>query len=450
MAKMKKFKILSEVEIVGELTTGGGTLTGSLTGNADTATKATQDASGNVITSTYETKADATTKLNNINSQISQLSSEKVDASNISLGIASDGLMYVFVNGQPVGTGIPQSINGDVFGYVDENNTIVLTGNLTDGTYILKYEMENGNMVNIGNMVLDSTVYYSITNTLTECTNSNSIKTIAEGGNYSATITANSGYYMSSIKVTMGGTDITSSTVNGNKITISCVTGNIVITATAVTIPTYTIVKNLTNCAVSNSATSIQQGSAYSATVTANSGYELKSVTVTMDGSAVSVTNGVINIANVTGNIVITAVAEAVITNALETAINADGTPFIGTNGEKGYKTGVRISGTSGNETTQAGCMATGFIAATSDQIVVIENITLHSSTSYNGLVLYDENFAKLINTQIVAGGSTGISNPSNGVYEIRIATFANSQKVRYIRFSCADLSNAVITYRDI
>ena len=52
---------------------------GALAGNADTATKATQDASGNVITSTYETKADATTKLNEVNAQISQLSSEKVD-----------------------------------------------------------------------------------------------------------------------------------------------------------------------------------------------------------------------------------------------------------------------------------------------------------------------------------------------------------------------------------
>ena len=52
---------------------------GALAGNADTATKATQDASGNVITSTYETKADATTKLNEVNAQISQLSSEIVD-----------------------------------------------------------------------------------------------------------------------------------------------------------------------------------------------------------------------------------------------------------------------------------------------------------------------------------------------------------------------------------
>lgn len=32
-------------------------------GHADTATKATQDASGNVITSTYETKTSATAKL---------------------------------------------------------------------------------------------------------------------------------------------------------------------------------------------------------------------------------------------------------------------------------------------------------------------------------------------------------------------------------------------------
>ena len=63
---------------------------GALTGNADTATKATQDASGNVITSTYETKSDATSKLNNINSQISQLSSEKVDKSEVGLYITPE------------------------------------------------------------------------------------------------------------------------------------------------------------------------------------------------------------------------------------------------------------------------------------------------------------------------------------------------------------------------
>ena len=36
-----------------------------------------------------------------------------------------------------------------VFGTVDENNNITLTGNLADGTYILKYEDAEGNMMEI-------------------------------------------------------------------------------------------------------------------------------------------------------------------------------------------------------------------------------------------------------------------------------------------------------------
>ena len=43
---------------------------GALVGNADTATKATQDASGNVITSTYETKADATAMYEQLSAEI--------------------------------------------------------------------------------------------------------------------------------------------------------------------------------------------------------------------------------------------------------------------------------------------------------------------------------------------------------------------------------------------
>lgn len=302
--------------------------------------------------------------------QFGELLANAVDKRNITLGLNTDGLVYVFVDGVPVGNGIAlPSKAGDVVGNVDIGNNIVLIGDLADGTYTVKYEMEDGSTVNIGNLVLDTNVYYSITN-------------------------------------------------------------------------------NLTNCVSSNGSTSVAQGNSYSATITANDGYELKSVSVTMGGTAVSVSSGTINIASVTGDIVITAVAEAVSTNALHKAINADGTPYIGTNGEKGYKTGVRISGTSGDETTQAGCMATGFIEAQSGQIVVIENMTLHSTTSYNVLVLYDETFTKTINTQIVAGNS-GISNPSSGVYEIRISAFANAAKVRYIRFSCADLTNTVITYRN-
>lgn len=74
---------------------------------------------------------------------------------------------------------------------------------------------------------------YTITNTLSNCISSNSATSVEEGSSYSAIISASDGYAISSITVTMGGTDITSTAVNNNTISISNVTGNIVITATA-------------------------------------------------------------------------------------------------------------------------------------------------------------------------------------------------------------------------
>lgn len=188
--------------------------------------------------SEHNTSSNAHTDIRN---QISQLSSDKADKTGLTLGVHTDGYVYLFVNGSPQGNGLDiktDIIEGDVFGYVDENNVVVLNGALADGTYTIKYEMEDGSIINIGNLVLDSTVYYSITNTLTKCTSNNSAKQVAQGNSYSATITANSGYAMSSIKVTMGGTDITSTAVSGNKITVASVTGNIVITAVATEVQT--------------------------------------------------------------------------------------------------------------------------------------------------------------------------------------------------------------------
>ena len=73
---------------------------------------------------------------------------------------------------------------------------------------------------------------YIITNTLSNATNSNTTTSIEENTSYSATISANNGYKLSTITVIMGGTDITVSAVSGNTITIANVTGNIVITVT--------------------------------------------------------------------------------------------------------------------------------------------------------------------------------------------------------------------------
>ena len=77
---------------------------------------------------------------------------------------------------------------------------------------------------------------YTVTPQLTHCTCSNTATSITPNSSYSTTIRANSGYELSSITVTMGGTNITSSAVSGNTISISNVTGNIVITANATAI----------------------------------------------------------------------------------------------------------------------------------------------------------------------------------------------------------------------
>ncbi len=135
-----------------------------------------------------------------------------------------------------------ESLGGNpVFGYVDENNNIIVQGNLADGDYFVKYEMEDGSTLDIGELVLlNTSVQYSVTNHLTNCSSSNTETSAAEGTSYSAviiadapTVSVTAGYKITSITVTMGGADITDSAVNGGNINIESVTGDIVITAAA-------------------------------------------------------------------------------------------------------------------------------------------------------------------------------------------------------------------------
>jgi hypothetical protein len=158
-----------------------------------TASEVGADASGTAsnLVSAHNT---ASNTHSDIREQISQLSTDKADKSAMTLGVHTDGFVYLFINGVPQGNGLDikaDVVEGDVFGYVDENNVIVLNGALAEGTYTIKYEMDDGSTVEIGNLVLDNNVYYSITNNLTNCTNSNNTVQMVEGGSYSATITAN-------------------------------------------------------------------------------------------------------------------------------------------------------------------------------------------------------------------------------------------------------------------
>ena len=78
------------------------------------------------------------------------------------------------------------------------------------------------------------------------------------------------------------------------------------------TITTYTITNALVHVTNSNTSAGINPGQSYSATLTADTDYEIDSVTVTMGGVDITSTaysNGTITIASVTGDIVITASA---------------------------------------------------------------------------------------------------------------------------------------------
>lgn len=80
-----------------------------------------------------------------------------------------------------------------------------------------------------------TTTSYSVTNTLTKVVNSNGAISVNEGSPYLAALTAEEGYTIDSVEVTMGGVDVTSTayTSANGVIYISSVTGAIVITATA-------------------------------------------------------------------------------------------------------------------------------------------------------------------------------------------------------------------------
>lgn len=108
--------------------------------------------------SSYRKSTDQDSIDNAIKSEVSKIEN---DLNTLSLGVHTDGLIYVFVNGEPKGTGVEQGTSGDVVGYVDSENNIVLTGELAEGKYSLKYEMEDGSTVDIGELNLSSAPAYT-------------------------------------------------------------------------------------------------------------------------------------------------------------------------------------------------------------------------------------------------------------------------------------------------
>ena len=161
--------------------------------------------------------------------------------------------------------------------------------------------------------------YYSVTNNLTNVTNSNSASSVLEGESYSATLSVTPDYNLTDVQITMGGSNITSSAYNNesHEIYIASVSGNITITASATKIVYYSVMWQLSNASVSggDQPSTVLGGSTFRYTIQTNSdaNYEINSIQVIMgdrDITSTAVTAGgegeksvTITIDSVSGNI---------------------------------------------------------------------------------------------------------------------------------------------------
>lgn len=150
----------------------------------------------------------------------------------------------------------------------------------------------------------------------------------------------------------------------------------------------HTITNNLTHVTNSNTSISIEDGTVYSADITADANYTLSTVTIKMgntDITSSAYSDGHVNIASVTGDIVITAVATKIVsyTNQVPISTDVDGNVFNGT----GYIDGYRIN-SSGATVALSGFTTTGFIPFTKGQTIRIggEGITYDS---YGCMLMY-------------------------------------------------------------
>ena len=287
--------------------------------------------------------------------------------------------------------------------------------------------------------------YQTITKNLTGCTISNSASQVEYGEAYTATIAAESGKTITSVVVKMGGVDITSTayTAGSGAINIAKVTGAVTITAVAI-MPsvTYTITLNLTNCASSNTATSIAENASYTTTLSPTGGYKkLGTITVTMGGvdiSASAVSGSTITIAKVTGDIVIT--CEAVITNIIDTI---------------GISANTRLSTSSGANKAQTGWATIGanmdassLIHLKAGDMLRIKGMSLPAANDGKSAAVRYSATAEFLSADYIYNGRTWANLNFTSDGDIVTITAPGEHYIR-ISLICTDASAVVATVNE-
>ena len=162
----------------------------------------------------------------------------------------------------------------------------------------------------------------------------------------------------------------------------------------------------LTGCSGSNAATAVEDGAAYTTTLTPKNGYTFDTVTVSMGGTDITATaynaaTGVVSIARVTGNITITATASKPVTytNLVPTAVDSSGASMP-------YQNGYNLS-SSGNAQSDSGFVTSGFIPLPGNVTkhvyrIAGEGIVFSKAEAYCRVGWYDSTF-QLLKTVIPA-----------------------------------------------
>lgn len=267
---------------------------------------------------------------------------------------------------------------------------------------------------------------YNITKTLTDITVGNIATTVKQYQPFVTTITPSDGKVMGNIKITMGGLDITEAAFRGTE-----------------DILRRSITKSLAQCSSSNSRVYVINGQSYVTTLTANNGYAINSVAITMGGIDVSAyyKDGIISIPEVTGDIIITATTskqEAEIVNLIDT---------IGISANTRLSTG---SGTNkakdGWATMGANMDAASLIHLVDGDILRIKGVSLPAASdgAYTAVVKYNANGTFYSAAYLWEGCSFNTINFHNDANGIVATCHADN----YIRLSlpCADASAVIMT----
>lgn len=219
----------------------------------------------------------------------------------------------------------------------------------------------------------------------------------------------------------------------------------------------YTVTNTLTGCTSSNAATTVTEGDAYYATITASNGYVLNGATVMVkmggtDVTALYYADGIINIPDVSGNIEITITAAVYVpsyTNVLPTALDPSTKSDVWDG--KGYRNGAYVSSSKPFYGTDAACWCTGAIVVQPSDVIYVKGATLEGSvherlgafSSYNGGCFWAKAYTAL-------SGMATVTKLGDKYYKIVLdQSNANYINTGYIMFSAQGRGDGVVVTKN-